>query len=97
MPIKLDSHHRRTMARLFSHPTSHNIQWNDVVALLERCGDVHLSHRGHWVVSVGGETITIGRPVHRDLDADAVIRVRHFLRDYVISSDATAALISLAG
>ena len=32
---ELDGHHRATVERIFSHPVSHNIQWHDVLSLLE--------------------------------------------------------------
>jgi hypothetical protein len=44
---KLDAHHRATVERILSHPTSHNIEWHDVVSLSEtetfrapRSGDI---------------------------------------------------------
>ena len=37
---KMDSHHRKTVEKLFTHPTSHNIQWHDVLSLLEAVAQV---------------------------------------------------------
>jgi len=36
----LDGHHRATLERIFRHPTSHNIQWHDVLPLLRTVGKV---------------------------------------------------------
>ncbi len=44
--IKLDSHHRATVEKIFSHPTSHNIDWRDVLSLLEAVGSVDHEHDG---------------------------------------------------
>jgi len=38
MPSKLDHHHRHTVTQIFGHPVGRNIQWHDVVCLLERFG-----------------------------------------------------------
>ena len=37
---KLDAHHRKTVEKLFTHPTSHNIQWHDVLSLLKAVAEV---------------------------------------------------------
>jgi hypothetical protein len=34
--VKLDGHHRVTVEKIFQHPVGHNIQWHDVLSLLER-------------------------------------------------------------
>jgi hypothetical protein len=35
---RLDSLHRATVEKIFGHPTSHNVQWHDVISLLESVG-----------------------------------------------------------
>jgi len=72
-------HHRQTLLRLFEHPTSHNIEWHDVVSLLEAVGSVELRHDGEYAVHVGDETEFLGRPRHKDLDVEQVLAVRHLL------------------
>jgi hypothetical protein len=81
MATKLDHHHRHTVAQIFGHPVGHNIQWRDVVNLLERFGDVFESHRGCYAVSVGASTVSLGRVRGRELTTDQVVRVRHLLVD----------------
>jgi hypothetical protein len=36
--VHFSSHHRDTIRKIFSHPTSGNIEWRDVLALLEYVG-----------------------------------------------------------
>jgi hypothetical protein len=79
MSIKLDHHHRLTVQKIFGHPINHNIQWHDVICLMERCGPVHESHRGNWTVMIDSEFQMIGRARGRDLTDDEVVRVRHLL------------------
>ena len=33
--VNLDSHHAATVEKIFQHPVSHNIEWHDVLSLLE--------------------------------------------------------------
>ena len=80
MPIKLDHHHRHTVSQIFGHPIGHNIQWRDVICLLERFGEVHEAHRGGWTCSVDQMTVSFGKTRGRDLTEDQVIRARHLLQ-----------------
>ncbi len=76
---RLDGHHRATLERLFAHPTSHNLQWHDVLALLERVGTVEERHEGRYSVTVGPETEMFDALRHRDLDDQQVVDVRRML------------------
>ena len=78
--IKMDSHHRATVERIFAHPTSHNIQWHDVVSLLEAVGTVTESHDGHLKVTLGPETQTFEVSGRRDVDTQTVVDLRRMLR-----------------
>jgi hypothetical protein len=78
--IRLDSHHRDTVERIFSHPTSHNIQWHDVLSLLEAVGSVTQEHDGRVKVTLGPETETFTRPRHADIDTQMVVDVRRMLK-----------------
>jgi hypothetical protein len=76
---RLDGHHRATLERLFAHPTSHNVQWHDVLGLLERVGTVEERHEGRYSVTVGSETQMFDVLRHRDLDDQQVVDVRRML------------------
>jgi hypothetical protein len=67
-PIHLDHHHRSTAEAILSHPVSHNIEWRDVLSLLEAIGEVTEEHDGKFKVAVGGEIETLHRPGGKDLD-----------------------------
>ena len=76
---KLDSHHRKTVEHIFTHPTSHNIQWHDVKSLLAAVGDFEELHDGRCKVTLGGETQTFEPPRH-DLDVQQVVDLRRMLK-----------------
>lgn len=75
----LSSHHRDTLLRIFQHPTSHNIEWPDVLSLLEAVGSVERQHDGKYVVTVGPETEVLTPPKHKDIDLQQVIDLRRML------------------
>ncbi len=77
---ELDGHHRTTVEKIFNHPVSHNIQWHDVVSLLEHVGTVTEDHDGKFTVTLGSETETFTAPRHHDIDEQQVIDLRRMLK-----------------
>ncbi|MBM3686742.1 MAG: type II toxin-antitoxin system HicA family toxin [Actinobacteria bacterium] len=80
-PIHLNNHHLNTLTAIFSHPTSHNIRWADVISLLEHVGDVDERHDGRLKITVGAETEVFDRPRHKDIDTQMVVDLRRMLRN----------------
>jgi len=78
---KLDSHHRKTVEKIFTHPTSHNIQWHDVLSLLRAAGQAEEVHDGRFKVTLGGETQTFDLPRGNDLDTQQVVDLRRMLKE----------------
>lgn len=76
----LDSHHRDTLASIFRHPAGHNIEWHDVVSLLEAVASVTEEHDGKYLVTLGGETETLERPRGKDIDVQQVVDLRRMLK-----------------
>jgi hypothetical protein len=78
--MELDGHHRATVAKIFNHPTSHNIQWHDVLSLLNKVATVTEDHDGRYKVTLGPETQTFDVPRHHDLDEQQIVDLRRMLR-----------------
>jgi hypothetical protein len=78
-PERLTHHHRDTLAQIFEHPLSHNIEWQAVVSLLEAVGEVEVRHDGKYVLTLGTETETLERPRDKDLDPQQVVDLRRML------------------
>jgi hypothetical protein len=76
---KLDSHHQATVDKIFGHPVSHNIEWHDVLSLLEGVGTVTREHDGRFTVTLGSETQTFDAPRHDDIDEQQVVDLRRML------------------
>ena len=46
MSEDLNNHHRDTLRKIFSHPASGNLEWRQVLSLLEAIGTVSEDHNG---------------------------------------------------
>jgi hypothetical protein len=77
--MHLDSAHRDTLSHLFQHPSSSNIEWHDILSLLEAVGTVEERHDGKFVVTVGAETLTLERPRDKDIDIQQLVDLRRML------------------
>lgn len=53
------------MGKIFNHPVSHNIQWHDVLSLLQNVAAVTEEPGGRYTVTLGSETQTFDAPRHR--------------------------------
>lgn len=80
IPPHLNSHQRDTLAQVFNHPTSRNIEWHDVLSLLNAVGTVRETHKGHLEVVLGGETETLEPMHHKNIDVEQLVVLRRLLR-----------------
>ena len=76
----LDAHHQATVEKIFAHPAGHNIQWHDVLSLLQGIATVTEEAHGRYTVTLGSETETFDIPRHHDIDAQQVVDLRRMLR-----------------
>ena len=79
-PEQLNSHQRDTLAHIFRHPLSHNLEWHTVLSLLEAVGTVHETHKGHLLVTIGNATQSFEGPHHKDIEAEQLATLRRLLR-----------------
>jgi hypothetical protein len=80
-PVHLNNHHRDTLLRIFGHPASHNVDWQDVLSLMDAVGDVEERHDGKYAIRVGDETRVVTRHKGKDVDIDVLQELRHLLTD----------------
>jgi hypothetical protein len=76
----LDGEHRDTVERIFSHPSSGNVEWRQVRALLEAVGTVTEEHNGKLKVTLGDETEVLQPPREKDIDQQMIVDLRRMLR-----------------
>ena len=80
MTTDLDGEHRNTVERIFSHPSSGNVEWRQVRALLEAVGTVTEEHNGKLKVTLGDETEVLQPPGEKDIDQQMIVDLRRMLR-----------------
>ncbi len=76
---ELNNHHRDTLRKIFTHPTSANLEWRQVISLLEAVGTVQEEHNGKFKVTLGPETEVIARPRDKDVDKQMIVDLRRML------------------
>jgi hypothetical protein len=76
----LDSRHQDTLRRIFQHPASHNIEWREVMSLLEAVATVTVRHDGKVAVAIGPEQEFLEPPAGKDIDIQAIVDLRQMLR-----------------
>jgi len=81
VPPHLSENHRNTLYHLERHPTSHNLEWPDILALLEEVADVTEEHDGTFRVRLGQSDLFLTRPHHKDIDEEMVMDIRRLLRE----------------
>jgi hypothetical protein len=75
----LNSHQREALAHIFRRPSSHNIEWHEVLVLLNAVATVGETHKGNILVTIESETETF-EPRHKDIDADQLATLRRLLK-----------------
>ena len=79
MEAHLQNHHRDTLEKIFRHPVSHNVEWRQVLSLLESVGTVETEHNGKLKVTLGPETEVLPAPHGKDVDVQTVVDLRRML------------------
>jgi hypothetical protein len=79
MAADLNHHHRDTLEKLFRHPLSGNLEWRQVLSLLEAVGTTTKEPNGKVKVELGGETEVLQPPNGKDVDRQLVVDLRRML------------------
>jgi hypothetical protein len=78
-PEHLSSHHRDTLLQIFQQKTNYNIEWHDIVSLLEAVGSIEQQHDDMFVFRIGQETEVLRRPSGKDIDGQQLVDLRRIL------------------
>ena len=78
-PKHIAGHHRDTLLQIFQHPTSHNVEWHDVISLLETVGSIEERHDDMFVFRIGEEREVLRRPKGKDMDTQQLVDLRRML------------------
>jgi hypothetical protein len=78
-PMHLSGHHRDTLLKIFQQPTAHNLEWHDVVPLLEEVGTLEQRHDDMILFRIGPDSEVLTIPKNKDIDAQQVADLRRLL------------------
>jgi hypothetical protein len=78
-PEHLNSHHRDTLQQIFQEKTNYNVEWHDVVSLLEAVGSIEQQHDDMFLFRIGDETEVLRRPSEKDIDGQQLVDLRRIL------------------
>ena len=92
MQARLSNRHRDTVARIFSQPASGNIEWREVVSLLEAVGTVTHERNGKLNVALGPETVVLPNPHGKDVDLQTVVDLWQLLTQAGVAPDRAPAI-----
>ena len=79
MTEHLNNHHRDTLDKILRHPSSGNVEWKDVVSLLDAVADTTREHNGKYEVTLAGQTEYLSVPHGKDIDEQTVVDLRKML------------------
>ena len=92
MPEHLSSHHRDTLRKIFSHSSSANIEWREVLSLLRAVGTVQERHNGKLDVTLGPETEVLTPPHGKDVGEPMLVDLRRMLTEAGLAPDGAPAV-----
>lgn len=87
MEAHLSSRHRDTVEKIFSQPPNRNIEWREVMGLLEAVGTVTHEHNGKLKVSLGPGTEVLAAPRGKDVDVQIMLDLRRMLKQAGFAPD----------
>jgi hypothetical protein len=79
--MELSNRHRDTLEQIFERPSSGNVEWQEVLGLLQAVGDVVEEPNGRYRVTLGAETEVVDRPHGKDVDVQLLVDLRRMLRN----------------
>jgi hypothetical protein len=85
--LRFSSRHRDILGKIFSHPTSGNIEWREVLSLLEYVGATTEERNGKFKVTLGRETEVLEAPHGKDVDEQMIVDLRRMLRQAGFTPD----------
>jgi hypothetical protein len=91
MEAHMSGRHRDTVTKIFE-PANHNIEWREVVSLLEAIGTVTQEHNGKLKVALGPETEVFSAPHGKDVSVQTVVDLRRMLTQAGFAPDGSQAV-----
>jgi hypothetical protein len=76
----LNGHHRDTLVRIFQEDTNYNVEWHDIMSLLQEVGSIEERHDDMFVFRIGEHSEVLRRPANtKDIDGQQLVDLRRIL------------------
>ncbi|HUE06425.1 MAG TPA: hypothetical protein VMP41_03285 [Acidimicrobiales bacterium] len=79
-PEHLSGHHRDTLLQIFQEKTNHNVEWHDIVSLLQAIGSIEQQHDDMFLFRIGEQAEVLRRPSDKDIDGQQLVDLRRLLK-----------------
>jgi hypothetical protein len=79
MAAELGHRHRDTLDKVFGHTSSGNVEWRQVLSLLEAVGATRRRSNGKLEVTLGAETEILQPPSGKNIDEQMLVDLRRML------------------
>jgi hypothetical protein len=76
----LNRKHAIVLEEIFGHPLPHNLEWLDVVSLVNHLGSALERPNGNYEFTIGTTSEVFKKPHQKDMEVDDVVRLRTFLK-----------------
>ncbi len=87
---KLNRHHARILQEIFEHPFPRNLEWPDVVSLVNHLGSVLERHDGKFEFQIGTVRAVFTKPHHKDVEPAGITELRRFLTEAGVAAASPA-------
>lgn len=79
MADHLSGRHRDTLAKIFDHKGGPNVEWREVLSLVEAVGSVERRPNGKLKVTIGPETEVFPDFSDKDVERQTLVDIRRML------------------
>ena len=86
----MNRHHVRVLEAIFAHPLAHNLEWLDVLALVNHLGSAVERHDGKYEFQIGAARAVFTKPRHKDVGTDEILELRRFLTEAGVDASVAA-------
>jgi len=84
---KLNRHYSRILEEIYEHPFPRNLEWPDVVSLVNHLGSALERHDGKFEFRIGTTTAVFTKPHDKDVDAAGITELRQFLTEAGVTAE----------
>jgi hypothetical protein len=75
----MNDRHMRVLGEVFSHPLPRNLEWREVVSVVNELGSALQRHDGKYEFQIGRTKAVFTKPHDKDMEPEGITELRRFL------------------